>query len=202
MERHSTPSNFSVNADVANSSRDASGLAPPPKSRHPEGFPEAGDGPATGQPTPLEEDKQGGGWDESGMAPEFVVTIPEELVDLNVQPVTMDQDRESDSPHPPSPRQAAALDQALEGIVPETQEVDWDVEVLREVPSTQPATPPLFREPSQPQQCVQLLEPADRECKMGVYCRCVGESVSPWPNATVLDSVAPCGGMTLWSAPM
>ena len=35
-----------------------------------------------------------------------------------------------------------------------------------------------------------------------MYCRCVGGSVSPWPNATVLDSVALCGGMTLWSAPM
>jgi len=36
----------------------------------------------------------------------------------------------------------------------------------------------------------------------GRYCRCVGGSVSPWPSTTVLDSVAPCGGMTLWSAPM
>jgi len=33
-------------------------------------------------------------------------------------------------------------------------------------------------------------------------CRCVGGSVSPWPSTTVLDSVAPSGGMTLWSAPM
>ena len=34
------------------------------------------------------------------------------------------------------------------------------------------------------------------------YCRCVGGSVSPWPHTTVLDSVALCGGMTRWSAPM
>jgi len=36
----------------------------------------------------------------------------------------------------------------------------------------------------------------------GRYCRCVGGSVSPCPSTTVLDSVAPCGGMTLWSAPI
>jgi len=122
------------------------GLAPPKKSRRPAGFPEASSGPATGFPAPVEEDNIQGGWDEEGMAPEFVVTIPEALEDLNWQPTTMDRDL--DSPHPASPRQAASLDSAVEVIMVEGQEEDPDTEILREVPSTQPASPPLPREPS------------------------------------------------------
>ena len=57
------------------------------------------------------------------MAPKFVVTIPEELEDLNLQPVTMD--RESDSPHLLSPPQAASLDRAVEVTVVSRQETDF-----------------------------------------------------------------------------
>jgi len=148
------------------SSDRATGLAPPRKSRRPAGFPEASSGPATGLPAPVEEDKIQGGWDEEGMAPEFVVTIPEALEDLNLQPTTMDSD--SDSPHPASPRQAASLDSAVEVILDEGPEggEDPDTEVLRVVPSTQPASPPPLREPSprvvlEPCSILQFLEVAD-----------------------------------------
>ena len=122
------------------------GTAPPSKSWHSEGFPEAGAGPATGYPAPVEEEKQEGGWDENSMAPEFVVTIPKELDDLNLQPVTMD--RKSDSPHSLSPCQAASLDRAVEVTVSSRQQTDLDTEVLREVPSTQPASPLPPHDPS------------------------------------------------------
>jgi len=130
----------------SSSSERTSGFAPPPKSRRPEGFPKAGTGPATGRPAPLEEGRQEGGWDESSMAPEFVVTLPEAWEDLNLQPVTMDRDW--DSPHPLSPRQTASLDRAVEETVSGSQGTDLDTEVLHEVPSTQPATPPPSRDPS------------------------------------------------------
>ena len=63
----------SMRRQRSSSSERTTGFAPPSKSRHPESFPEAGTGPATGCPAPLEENKHEGGWDESGMTPEFVV---------------------------------------------------------------------------------------------------------------------------------
>ena len=55
--------------------------------------------------------------------------------------------------------------------------------------------------------------PPDKPTKNADDTRCDGDtmsletsivdvSVSPWPSTTVLESVAPSGGMTLWSAPM
>jgi len=57
-------------------------------------------------------------------------------------------DRESDSPYPLSLHQAASLDGAVEVTVSSGQETHWDTEVLREVQSTQPGTPPPPRDPS------------------------------------------------------
>ena len=118
---------------------------PPLKTRRPEGFPEASAGLSDSQPPPVSEDTQGVGWDESGMDPEIEVDITEECEDLNVQLVTMD--RSSDSPHPPSPHQAAALDEALAHTDANNNERDFHpvVSVLTEVPSTQPETPPTRR---------------------------------------------------------
>ena len=87
---------------------------------------------------PVEDDTTG----ESGMNPEIEVDVEEAYEDLNVQPITMN--RTSDSPHPPSPRQAAALDRALDDIDINNNEPDFDPlgSVLAEVPSTKPETPP------------------------------------------------------------
>jgi len=107
----SSRSEGSVQRSRPSSSEGTSGFAPPAKTSCPDGFPIAGTEPSTGRPVPREDDSLGGGWDESGMALEVAVVLEEELEDLNMQPITMDQD--SDSPHPLSPHQAAALDEAV-----------------------------------------------------------------------------------------
>jgi len=93
----------------------------------------------------MEEDTAAVGWDELGLVPEIEVDVEEAYEDLNVQPITMD--RTSDSPHPPSPRQAAALDRALGDADINNNESDFDPvgSVLAEVPSTQPETPSKHR---------------------------------------------------------
>jgi len=60
-------------------------------------------------PPPVEDDDIIGGSDDLGMAPEIVVNLEEEVKDLNTDLLTMD--RQSDSPHPPLPRAAAALEE-------------------------------------------------------------------------------------------
>jgi len=102
----------------------------------------------------VEEDHEGVGWDESGMAPEVEGRAEEEMEDLNVQPVGMDV--HSDSPIPMSPRQAASLDRAVEEAIFNNQEPDSITSVLVEVPSTQPAIspPPMQTEPSLPRRVV------------------------------------------------
>ena len=101
----------------------------------------------------MEEDHEGVGWDESGMAPEVEGRAEEEMEDLNVQPVKMDV--HSDSPIPTSPCQAANLDRAIDEMI-NNPEPDSITSVLVEVPSTQPAAspPPPRYEPSPPRRVV------------------------------------------------
>ena len=71
------------------------------------------------------------------MAPEVSdIVLAEEYEDLNVHPVTMD--RTSDSPHPTSPSQAAALDRSLVVTIdndgPDVDSVEFEMNFL----STQP----------------------------------------------------------------
>ena len=93
------------------------------------------------RPPPVEDDDIEGGTDSMGMAPEIMIDLEEELEDLNTDLLTMDC-RQSDSPHPLSPRQTAALDGALAGIDENNNDPDFDPvsTVLAEVPSTQPTT--------------------------------------------------------------
>ena len=79
------------------------------------------------------------------MDPEIEVDITEECEDLNTQIISMD--RSSDSPHPPSPRQGAALDEAIARTDINNNELDFDpiTSVLTEMLSTQPETPPARR---------------------------------------------------------
>ena len=120
---------------VISSSEDQQELAPPAKSRRPEGFPEAGQGKASYQPPPMADDNIAGGTDLEGMAPEIVVDLTEEVEDLNADLLTTD--RLSDSPQGMSPSAQAAMD----SFVPDSQPPeDAEAEVLRVVPSTQPVT--------------------------------------------------------------
>jgi len=126
---------------------------PPSKSRRPEGFPEAGTGIFQSQPPPPEDDASGVGWDDSGMAPEVAdVVLAEEYEDLNVHLIMMD--RTSDSPHPTSPNQAAALDRALSVTIdndgPDLDTVELEMgflstqvlEFARDAPASEPTTGP------------------------------------------------------------
>jgi len=97
------------------------------------------------RPPPVEDDEIEGGTGSLGMAPEIVINLEEELEDLNTDLLTMD--RQSDSPHPLSPRQTVVLDGALAEIERNNNDPDFDPvsTVLAEVPSTQPTalpTPP------------------------------------------------------------
>ena len=108
------------------------------------------------RPPPVEDDKIEKGTDSLGMAPEIVIDLEEELEDLNTDLLTMD--RQSDSPHPLSPRQTAALDGALVEIDRSNNDPDFDPvsTVLAEVPSTQPTT---LRTP--PRRVVRKVEGAE-----------------------------------------
>jgi len=112
-------------------------LAPPAKVQCPEGMLETGSTLAPYRPPLVEDDEVMGGTDEIGMAPEIKVDLETECEDLNADLITMD--RQSDSPHPHSPRAADALDQYTRNNRPP---VDIPFNVLRVVPSTQPVTPP------------------------------------------------------------
>jgi len=114
-----------------------SGLAPPTKTLRPEGIPEAEPPLAPYLPPPVEDDDIRGGGDDIGMAPEIVVNLEEKVEDPNMDLLTMDC--QSDSPHPPSPRVVAALEEYTSNNVPPV-EVPFDI--LHVVPSTQPVTPP------------------------------------------------------------
>jgi len=94
------------------------------------------------QPPPVEDDTIQGGMDEHGMVPEIVVDLEQEVEDLNTDLLTTD--RQSDSPHPTSPSQEAALDIGVAGDAPP---MDVDLDVLTVVPSAQPEPPetPLHR---------------------------------------------------------
>jgi len=111
--------------------------APPAKARRPEGMPEATEGPGTYQPVPVEDDQLLGGHDDLGLAVEVDVDLEVECEDLNADMVTWNV--QTDSPEPHSPNAADALDCCILGIEP-PPEASFDV--LREVPSTQPETPP------------------------------------------------------------
>ena len=117
---------------------EGTGSTPPAKASRPEELPWAEPPLAPYRPPPVEDDDILGGEDLQGMAPEIVVNLQEEVEDLNTDLLTMD--RQSDSPHPLSPRAAAALDQDIAGGQPPD---DAPFDVLRVVPSTQPVTPPL-----------------------------------------------------------
>ena len=120
---------------VISSSEDQQELAPPAKSRRPEGFPEAGQGKASYQPPPTADDDIEGGMNVEGMAPEIVVDLTKEVEDLNADLLTTD--RQSDSSQAMSPSAQAAMD----SFVPDSHPPeDADAEVLRVVPSTQPVT--------------------------------------------------------------
>jgi len=115
------------------------GLALPAKTSRPEGMPEAEPPLAPYQPPPVEDDDIIGGDNDVGMAPEIVVNLEEEVEDLNTDLLVMD--RQSDSPHLPSPRVVAALDLYTLNNVPL---VELPFDVLKVVLSTQPVTPPLI----------------------------------------------------------
>jgi len=132
---------------VIPSSGERPDMAPPAKSRRPEGFPDAGTSTAAYRPPPVEDDVIVGGDDDQGLAPEIEVNIEEEVEDLNADLVTTD--RQSDSPHALSPRQETELGGVMEseGIDRNNNDPDYDPVdcVLVEVPSTQPPsseTPP------------------------------------------------------------
>ena len=124
------------------------------------------------QPPPPEDDASGVGWDDSGMAPEVEdVILAEEYEDLNVHPVTMD--RTSDSPQPSSPRQAAALDEAILVTIgndgPDVDSVGLEMEFL----STQPPTfaqetraPELTPDPGKDTRKVESRPKGDRTVKV------------------------------------
>ena len=78
-----------------------------------------------------------GAHDNVGLATEVDVDLEVECEDLNVDLNTWDV--QTDSPEPHSPKDADALDCCVLGIDPPA---DASFDVLREVPSTQPGTPP------------------------------------------------------------
>jgi len=100
-------------------------------------MPEAMEGPGAYQPAPVEDDQLLGGHDDQGLGVEVDVDLEVEYEDLNVDSNTWDV--RTDSPMPHSPIAADALDYCVLGEEP-PPEAQFDV--LREVPSTQPQTPP------------------------------------------------------------